>query len=270
MKYFIDTEFLEGKQDKRFIGFKYGETKPTIDLISIGIVCEDGREFYAISKDFNLYEAWNRYDSEEIINIDNGGLEAHIDTYKVREYWIRENVLKPIFLELFIKDNGLNKDACLEVHNKITIENKMTYVWLNRLINKYSKSNKQIAVEIVKFIALSSCDCDRNENDYKICKKHNIEFYAYYADYDWVAFCQLFGIMNDLPNGFPKYCINLKQTLDEKASVYDDRFMNSKESFECRLGYIKNKDSYPKQTNEHNALADARWNFELYKFLQNI
>ena len=24
---------------------------------------------------------------------------------------------------------------------------------------------------------------------------------------------------------------------------------------------------YPKQTNEHNALADAKWNFELYKFL---
>ena len=27
---------------------------------------------------------------------------------------------------------------------------------------------------------------------------------------------------------------------------------------------------YPKQTNEHNALADARWNFELYKFLQKL
>lgn len=27
---------------------------------------------------------------------------------------------------------------------------------------------------------------------------------------------------------------------------------------------------YPKQTNEHNALADAKWNFELYKFLNNI
>ena len=25
---------------------------------------------------------------------------------------------------------------------------------------------------------------------------------------------------------------------------------------------------YPKQTNEHNALADARWNYELYKFLK--
>ena len=55
MKYFIDTEFLEGTQRKGFMGM--GKTKPTIDLISIGIVCEDGREYYAISKDFNLKEA---------------------------------------------------------------------------------------------------------------------------------------------------------------------------------------------------------------------
>jgi hypothetical protein len=41
MKYFYDCEFLEGKQDKTIFGIKYGETKPTIDLISIGIVCED-------------------------------------------------------------------------------------------------------------------------------------------------------------------------------------------------------------------------------------
>ena len=43
MRYFIDTEFIED-------GF-------TIDLISIGIVCEDGREFYAINSDCNLDRA---------------------------------------------------------------------------------------------------------------------------------------------------------------------------------------------------------------------
>ena len=58
MKYFIDTEFLEGPQK----GWFGKTTKPTIDLISVGIVCEDGREYYAISKDFNLKEAWNRCD----------------------------------------------------------------------------------------------------------------------------------------------------------------------------------------------------------------
>lgn len=33
MRYFYDFEFLEGKQDKRFLGIKYGKTKPTIDVI---------------------------------------------------------------------------------------------------------------------------------------------------------------------------------------------------------------------------------------------
>jgi len=41
MQYYIDTEFLEGKQDKRILGFKYEETKHLIDLISIGIVSDD-------------------------------------------------------------------------------------------------------------------------------------------------------------------------------------------------------------------------------------
>jgi hypothetical protein len=51
MKYFLDTEFLEGTS-KRIFQFLYFERTPqnTIDLIS-GIVAEDGREYYAISKD---------------------------------------------------------------------------------------------------------------------------------------------------------------------------------------------------------------------------
>ena len=65
MKYFLDTEFLEGTQQRRLCSIelpKLFDTKNTIDLISIGIVAEDGREYYAISKDFNLKEAWNRYE----------------------------------------------------------------------------------------------------------------------------------------------------------------------------------------------------------------
>jgi len=43
MRYFIDTEFIEDGK--------------TIDLISIGIVAEDGREFYAQNQDCNLARA---------------------------------------------------------------------------------------------------------------------------------------------------------------------------------------------------------------------
>src|SRR2546421_4731127 len=43
MRYFIDTEFIEDGK--------------TIDLISIGIVCEDGRELYLQSLSFNHAKA---------------------------------------------------------------------------------------------------------------------------------------------------------------------------------------------------------------------
>lgn len=43
MRYFYDTEFIEDGK--------------TIDLISIGIAAEDGREFYAVSKEFNPKKA---------------------------------------------------------------------------------------------------------------------------------------------------------------------------------------------------------------------
>ena len=48
MKYFLDTEFLEGSQKTWF-----GHTKPTIDLISIGIVAED---ICFIFNNFYLYK----------------------------------------------------------------------------------------------------------------------------------------------------------------------------------------------------------------------
>jgi hypothetical protein len=59
MNYYLDTEFLEGIQSKSFLGIQYGKTKPTIDLISIGIVSGDCREYYAISNEFNLKEGYN-------------------------------------------------------------------------------------------------------------------------------------------------------------------------------------------------------------------
>src|SRR5690606_21622540 len=92
MKYFLDTEFLEGTQ-KGFFGKK---SKPTIDLISIGIVSEDEREYYAISKDFNLKEAWNRWEKKPVYG--EFELVKNPEGW-IREYWIRDNVLLPIYKE---------------------------------------------------------------------------------------------------------------------------------------------------------------------------
>lgn len=77
---------------------------------------------------------------------------------------------------------------------------------------------------------------------------YDIEFWGYYADYDWVAFCQIFGRMVDLPREYPKHCKDIKQRADD-------------------LGNIK----LPAQTGtEHNALEDARWNKIALEYLDEV
>lgn len=255
MKYYLDTEFIEGPQDKRFLGIKYGQTKPTIDLISIGIVAEDGREYYAISKDFNFKEAWNRYQI-------NDTMPDSIAFGKEKVYWIRENVLKPIFHELACKDLGFDtegtKSKFLEKDSKL-IASKSDFRYLKKLIKKHGKSNKQIAEEIKEFVYNQS-----DEDKYNGTYESKPEFYAYYADYDWVAFCWLFGKMIDLPKGFPWYCRDLKQILDEKQQLL------IKEHGDIDVVRIKKYDGYPTQDNEHNALSDAYFCKDLHSFLQGL
>lgn len=153
MKYFYDTEFIED-----------GET---IDLVSIGIIAEDGRTYYAVSNEFDSTKA---------------------------DAWIWNNV---IF--------NLGTDESLY------------------------KSRKQIKEDVIAFIG-----------------EDKPEFWAYYADYDHVVLCQLFGRMIDLPKNFPFYTRDIKQLCDS-------------------IGNPK----LPEQENEHNALDDAKWNKQAYEFCAN-
>lgn len=219
MKYFYDTEFLEGTQDKRFLGIKIGQTKPTIDLISIGIVCEDGRQYYAVSKDFNLREAWNRYD---------------VDEYGKKHYWLRDNVLRPIYANTVNGDNRNFMD--------------FSYSTMKNILRRIGKSNKQIAKEIKHFIANRGISADKEQwiLDYD---SKNTQLYGYYSAYDHVVFCWLFGKMIDLPKGYPMYTIDLKQMKDSIGEKLSDH------------------PSYPTNSRKHDALRDAMFNKDLYDFL---
>lgn len=263
MKYFIDTEFLEGTQRKTLfgiptLGLRWDETghleifkpqtKNTIDLISIGIVSEKGREYYAISKDFNLKEAWNRYEWKDFHS-------AHGEKLQQKVYWIRENVLKPIFNEWKAEANVQIKRLGLPIHLK---EMEFNFKNFKHCIKCIGKSNKEIAYRLESFIR----DDFNQASDYE----NPIQFYAYYADYDWVAFCWLFGKMMDLPTGFPIYCIDLKQELE---SILENN-TNTLCDKHIYKDNIKLHPNYPKQKNEHNALADAKWNKRLYEFLNTL
>ena len=199
MKYFIDTEFKE---------------KPTtIELISIGIVCEDGREYYALSKDFDLRTVW-------------------------KDEWLRENVLSPIYIE--------------HIHGDMRNHFSFSRSSVRGILDSFGKTNKQIAREIRYFIA--NIPLEQSEETPEVAIEFNRpEFYGYYADYDWVVFCWLFGRMIDLPKYFPMYCKDLKQMMDDKGLDNEWKRIN------C-----------PDLVGEHNALVDAKWNFKLYKKLIGI
>lgn len=153
MRYYLDTEFIE---------------RPcTIDLISVGIVAEDGRELYRVSSEFDANQA---------------------------NPWVVENVIAKL------GDGPRDSRAAIRQH-------------------------------ILDFVG----------NDPKP------EFWGYYADYDWVVFCWLFGTMMELPKGWPMYCRDIKQLADS----------------------LGNPKLPPNDASEHNALADARWNKAAHDFLDH-
>lgn len=147
MKVFFDTEFIE---DGR-----------TIDLISIGMIREDGAQLYRECAECDLTRAND---------------------------WVKINVLPNL--------QGV------------------------------TRARAYIAAEIIEFVG------------------DDPEFWAYYASYDWVALCQLFGTMMDLPKGWPMYVQDLKQLV-------------------VRYGNSRLKPN----TGNHNALKDAIWLKECYEEL---
>lgn len=200
MKYFLDTEFIEDGK--------------TIDLISIGIAAEDGREYYAVSSEFNPSKA-----SE----------------------WVWKNVLEPMGIG--------SPDGWYPSKFRLgrTTANPDMLPPAKRGHYLAQRNRQQIKEDLMIFLlggdVEPTTDQHLNSEDYR-----EAEIWGYYADYDWVAFCQLFGTMMDLPKGLPMYCRDIKQWCDELGNP-----------------------NLPEQgKGEHHALYDARWNKKSWEFLQSI
>lgn len=71
------------------------------------------------------------------------------------------------------------------------------------------------------------------------------EFWGYYADYDWVVLCQLYGTMVQLPKSWPMFCRDVKQL-----------------ACDCGDPLLP-----PQEGEEHHALADAEWTRKAWDFL---
>lgn len=205
MKYFLDTEFIEGFHKPLF-----GKRRHFIDLISIGIVCDDGWSYNAISSEWE---------------------------YKDADKWVQDNVINPLYVSSVHGDE----------RNRVRADN-------------FHRNGYGIPNELVTLDLRARFEYDVQYSD------SPIEIYGYFADYDWVLFCSLFGRMINLPKGMPMYCRDLKQMADEKIGASEIRSIG----YEKAVERLKQKTGYPKQSNEHNALSDAKWNLQLYKWLQTF
>lgn len=152
MRFWFDTEFID---DGR-----------TIELLSIGIVAEDGREYYAEPEECDLERAGP---------------------------WVRKNVFRHLY-----REGAIERRAA-------------------------------IAEQIKVFVGPRP------------------EFWAYYGAYDWVALCQLYGTMMDLPKGWPMYVRDVQQLIDEG---------------ERPVALPGN------EGRDHHALDDARWTRKVWQAIQ--
>lgn len=252
MKYFLDFEFLEGfKKPISWLPTISNFNKPYhyIQMVSVGIECEDGRTYYAISNEFEPDDA---------------------------NEWVQENIFVRLLKEHTESLQGVRQQLTINAINGRSLESGM-----RKLQAWVGKSNKQIATEIIDFVYrfdFSTGGYTDTALQTNIARVTPIEFYAHFADYDWVLFCSLFGDMSNLPKGFPQYCKDLKQMLDELVAnksckdlgIYmkaDIPVRDDVIDFETKLNLVMQLPDYPKQLNEHNALADAKWDRKLYDFI---
>lgn len=225
--YFMDTEFHEYKKKR---GFR--PATDTIELISIGIVSGDEREYYAVCKDFNLKAAWNNE-------------------------WLRENVLKKIHKELCAKVGSYGKTYHSSLFSSFTIKS------MKNLIKWYGKTTAEIRAELLLYILDNDgeglADWNGSYVDYlNLLMKEEIrgykpKFFTYFGSYDWVVFCWIFGRMIDLPKSFPMYTLDLKQFMWEAGLTTDWK-----------------REVVPEPEDSHSAIADARWNRELFLAINKI
>lgn len=171
-RFFMDCEFID--------------TGSSIDLISIGIVCEDGRELYLQSVEFDPDKA---------------------------SPWVEEHVLHSLLVCPRLSGNvrGLyahEGGQCTFTNPARGVTGLHGVKMSGHLIGDHAdcpwRTREQIRNEIRHFF-----------------NSEKIELWGWCGSYDHVALCQLFGTMMDVPSQFPHYIKDLQYVLDEHG-ISDD------------------------------------------------
>ncbi len=163
--YYLDTEFAEYDR--------------TIDLVSIGIVCQDGREYYAQSVEYN---------------------------YQKASSWVKENVLPHLHICPYVSAD-VSPAGISGLHRTDKTYHKHYGGKCMPLMNEPERwqcpwrTLAQMRQDVQIFF---------NPSD-------GIELRGWCSGYDFVVLCQIFGGMMDLPAGWPHYIKDFQCLLDERG-----------------------------------------------------
>lgn len=237
MKFYLDTEFAEGATlQHNFLGFAWGPRVPLVQLISLALVDENRRTYYALNADCNLGAIWN---SNE---------------------WVRDNVLRTIWQEHYPAASAqVLKPFTLSVVQELfqrlgrtraqIAADVFAFVYpLDELQRQLRTANGMLTADQIRLFEAADVGDDRAARAMalqELMTAGQLEcplFYGWYCAYDWVLFCQLWGSMLNRPLGFPKHCYDLKQEMDAIGM--------SKEEKRAMLP----------EPEGHHALSDAKWN----------
>jgi 3' exoribonuclease, RNase T-like len=225
MKHFYDLEFLERCEP--------GEHSGSIDLISIGIVSDDGAEYYAINSDIQtdrtLHERVSQHDwlCKNVIMhlplIDDAQVAKQLKTAEMSRNpryfgpteagWGKPRELD---WELDLTDR--------DVKPRWVIANEIREYFLNRL--------------------------DHGMHDPEMDDEGDVELWANYGAYDHVRLMWLWGPMIARPKHLPMFTHDIQQLRRSLRVPYGDM---------------------PKQESaKHDALADARHNQQMWNYLNRV
>lgn len=155
--------------------------------------------------------------------------------------WVLNNVIKhlhqPTLEELKILHTG-----------KIAKSPQDVIDYVNRI---ESKENRIRRFDLTPYRTLREIRGEVELYINRFLRKYNSipEFWTYYGSHDWVLFEQLFGSFENFPREYPQFHMDLKQY---QHLINEDLELSS----------------LAELTNEHHALADAKWNMRVFHSLR--
>ena len=202
MNYYFNTQFYTSKETLQHesAGLTKNFTMDITTLISIGITNGRGRDYTAISSEFDVDRAW-------------------------KDDYIRKSVLRDIYEEYRRTSN--NPDI-----------NNLSWIWsletMIKIIRLVGKPNHKIVREIQAYLLDSELDLDGEtmvtlgskweavihfqgvENEIRDDALSDVKSNGYYTHQSWMNFYQLFGGFFKLPAGMRKYTIDLRSSLTDR------------------------------------------------------